>query len=232
MEPDESTKAGAVSPPQRTQSQRLAQAFVLVALVGAMVVGWAESREKSASDIPLKRLARQVGSWKTVDEVIQLSDNAHYKLLERTLENDKEETAHVTIQATYTRLGSLRDWDLAGMAGGWSVTESSTWKDAQNPGELELEARIQEAERGNRRIVTLSWYTSAVSQAPTLQMAEVEGWRERLAGGRSPWASLRVVAQSNSGGDAEQAVKDIARVLGPQIRNLMQQLKGAEGAGK
>ncbi len=198
--------------------RRWAQAIVLVALLTTLGIGWHESREISAADIPLANLPKQIGAWETVSERISLSDNNEYKLLKRTYTNGEGQKLHVTIQATYTRLGSLRDWSLASMAEGWSIQDKSIWQTAQGSG---VEARMQRLVKGRHSRVALTLYTSAESQASTLQVAELKAWRDRLLGSKKPWASMYVVAQTDSVGDAEQAVKHLSQQLAPGLRQLM-----------
>jgi len=195
--------------------------MVLVALLATMSIGWRERREVSAADIPLGQLPEQFGVWQTVQEEVSLSEGGAYRLLERTYENDDGYRLHMRVQATHTRLGSLRDWSLASMAEGWSVEDESIWRSAR---ESAVEARIQRLVKGPRSRVALTWYTSAESEAPTLQRAELKAWRDRLLGGKKPWASLYIVAETTSDTGAEESVTDLAQQLGPELQQLMSEL--------
>ncbi len=202
--------------------RRWAQGLVLVALLATMGIGWHERREISAADIPLAQLPQQIGSWQTAEEEVTLSEGNAYRLLQRTYENADGRTLHVRIQATHTRLGSLRDWSLASMAEGWSIQDESIWQTAQVSG---VKARIQILVKGPHSRVALTWYTSAESQASTLQSAQLKAWRDRLLGGKRPWASMYVVAQTDSVADAEQAVKQLSQQLAPELQQLMSELE-------
>ncbi len=201
--------------------RRWAQAVVVVALLATMGIGWHERREVSAADIPLEQLPEQLGSWQTVQEEVSLSEGGAYKLLERTYENDDGYRLHVTVQATHTRLGSLRDWSLASMAEGWSVEDESTCSSAR---ECAVEARIHKLVKGPRSRVALTWYTSAESEAPTLQLAQLRAWRDRLLGGKKPWASLYIVAETTSDIGTEKRVTELSEQLGPELQQLMSEL--------
>jgi len=198
--------------------RRWVQAVVLAALLATMSIGWHERREVSAADIPLAQLPQQLGSWQTVQEEVSMSKGGTYGLLERVYENDDGYRLHVRVQATHTRLGSLRDWSLASMAEGWSIEQESTWH--SNHG-LGMQARIQRLVKGARSRIALTWYTSAQSQAPTLQLAELKAWRDRLLGGKKPWASLYIIAETTSETAAENYVIQLAQLLAPELRQLM-----------
>jgi len=201
--------------------RRWMQAAVLVALLATMSIGWRERREVSAADIPLAQLSQDLRGWQTMQEEVSLSEGGAYRLLERTYENDDGYRLHMRVQATHTRLGSLRDWSLASMAEGWSVEDESIWSSAR---ESVVEARIQTLVNGPRSRVALTWYTSAESQAPTLQRAELKAWRDRLLGGKKPWASLYIVAEATSDTAAEESVTELAQQLGPELQQLMSEL--------
>ncbi|MCK4322904.1 MAG: exosortase-associated EpsI family protein [Armatimonadetes bacterium] len=198
--------------------RRWIQAIVLVALLATMSIGWHERREVSAADIPLAQLPQQLGAWQSVQQQVGLSDGGGYRLLERTYENDEGYRINVIVQATHTRLGSLRDWSLASMAEGWSVESESIWSSAQEP---VVEPRIQRLVKGPRSRVALTWYTSASSEAPTLQSAELKAWRDRLLGGKKPWASLYIIAETTSAAGTEKHVTDLAQQLAPELQQLM-----------
>ena len=187
-----------------------------------MSIGWRERREVSAADIPLAQLPQQLGAWQTVQEEVSLSEGGAYRLLERTYENDDGYRLHMTVQATHTRLGSLRDWSLASMAQGWSIEAESVWSSAR---ESAVEARIQRLVKGPRSRVALTWFTSAESEAPTLQAAELKAWRDRLLGGKKPWASLYIVAETTSDTGTEKPVTELAQQLGPELQQLMSELE-------
>lgn len=202
-------------------TRRRVQVVVLAALLVALGIGWHESRELSPADIPLADLAKQIGLWQMVSEEIGVSGDDAYKLLERTYQDDEGQELHVTIQATYTRLGSLRDWSLASMASGWSVTREWTWTSRDSETSSPIEARLQELVRGTERRVVLTWYTSAQAQARTLQSAQLKGWRDRLVGGKKPWASMYLLTEASSAAAGEEAVKQLAQRLAPELRQLM-----------
>ncbi len=202
--------------------RRWMQATVLVALLATMSIGWHERREVSAADIALAQLPQELGAWQTVQEEVSLSEGGAYRLLERTYENDDGYRLHVTVQATHTRLGSLRDWSPASMAQGWSVEDESIWSSAR---ESAVGARLQKLVKGARSRIALTWYTSAESEAPTLQAAELKAWRDRLLGGKQPWASLYIVAETTSDTATEESVTELARQLGPELQQLMSELE-------
>ena len=202
-------------------TRQRAQAMVLIVLLVALGLGWYESREISPEDIPLANLPKQAGPWQTVSEEIRMSKANDYKLLTRTYQDGSGHNVHVRIQATYTRLGALRDWSLASMASGWSVEDQSIWKSGGGGTGLPTEARIQKLANSERYRIALSWYTSAGYQAATLQSAELKGWRDRLFGGKEPWASMYLLAEMDSEPGAREAVKQLAQQLAPALRQLM-----------
>ena len=67
--------------------------------------------------------------------------------------------------------------------------------------------------------------TSAESEAPTLQRAEVKAWRDRLLGDKKPWASLYIVAETTSDAGTEESVTELAQQLGPELQQLMSELE-------
>jgi len=199
-----------------TLTRQRAQLIVLVALVVALGVGWYERREISAADIPLEALPEQVGPWTVASEEISMSTDNEYKLLARGYQSAEGKKVHVRIQATYTRLGSLRDWSLASMAEGWSVEEQALRQSRDGA----MEARIQRLVKGAERRTALTWYTSAKSQSPSLKRAQLKGWRDRLVGGKKPWASLYLVSAASSDA-AEEGVTELAEGLCSALRELM-----------
>lgn len=200
---------------------RWAQALVLLALVGVLAIGWHENREVSPADIPLENLPRKSGTWETVREETSLAKDNAYKLLRRTYEDDKGQKIYVTVHATHTRLGGLRDWSLASMASGWSVKEASIRKIKDDGNGCAWEASIQKLVNGPRRRVALNWYTSAHLQAPTLQLAAFNAWPDWLLTGRKPWANMYLLAEEDSNRTVEEGVRELAQRLAPQVRNLM-----------
>ena len=202
-------------------TRQWAQALVLIVLLVALGLGWYESQEISPADIALANLPKQAGPWQAVSEEIRLSKANDYKLLTRTYQDGNGRNVHVRVQATYTRLGSLRDWSLASMASGWSVEDQSIWKSDGEGSSLPIEARIQKLANGGRYRIALTWYTSAQYQAATLQSAELKGWRDRLVGGKEPWASMYLLAEMDADPGAQEAVKQLAQQLAPGLRQLM-----------
>ncbi len=222
MAPDRKHTVNAKETKAIISKRRWTQALVLVALLVTMSIGWHERREVSAADIPLAQLPQELRGWQTVREEVSLSEGGAYRLLERTYENGDGYRLHVIVQATHTRLGSLRDWSLASMAEGWSVEDESIWSNAR---ESAVEARIQKLVKGPRSRVALTWYTSAESQAPTLKLAQLRAWRDRLLGGKKPWASLYIVAETTSDTATEESVTDLAQQLAPELQQLMSELE-------
>jgi hypothetical protein len=206
-----------------TRSRRRAQLVVLAALLAALGIGWHESREISPADIPLADLPKQIGCWQVVSEDTSLSSGSAYKLLERTYRDGDRGELYVRIQATYTRLGSLRDWSLASMASGWSVEKEWTWTSRASGDGVPPQARMQKLVKGQQQRVALTWYASARSQAHSLQSAQVQAWRDRVLGAKKPWASMYIIAEIGSTIDAQDTVLELAEHLAPRLQQLMQE---------
>lgn len=196
-----------------------AKVIVLALLLAALGLGYYERREIPADDIPLGDLPSQIDSWETVSEEISLTPDGSCKLLERTYRNADGLEAHVRVQATYTRLGSLRDWSLAAMAEGWHAAAETIWHSDDGM----MEARIERLVNEPNSQIALTWYTSARSQAASLRRAEMLGARDRLLGNTKPWASLYVVAPGSHEEMGREAVEDLASALGPSLRQIMAQ---------
>lgn len=196
-----------------------AAATVIVLLAGAAVLGFVERRAIPADDIPLDALPKQIGAWTAVDREVETQPDGSYLLLRRTYEDGEGRRAFVTVQATYTRLGSLRDWSLAATAAGWTTGEETIWHSADGL----MNARVEQMVHKTDTRVALTWYTSAHSQAPSLKNAEILGARDRLAGGKKPWASLYVVAGTGSSDEDRAIVREIGLGLAPGLRQIMSQ---------
>lgn len=205
-----------------------AKLIVLGLLVATLGLGYYERREVPATDIPLGELPDGPGSWEMIDEEINVVSDGSYKLLQRLYRNADGVEAEVRVQATYTRLGSLRDWSLAATAQGWTAVEDSVWHGADG----RMQARVERLVNEGRTRIALTWYTSGRSQTPSLQRAEMLGWRDRLVGDRRPWASLYILARVEPDQQTEQAVKKLAALIGPSLGEIMAESRpGGRDAG-
>ncbi len=201
----------------RWLTRNRAAAVVLVLLVSTAVLGFVEQKTIPADDINLIALPAEVGEWTVVEEEASTQSDGSYTLLRRVYQSADGRKAHVTVQATYTRLGSLRDWSLAAIAAGWTTAEETVWQSEDGL----MVARIERMAHKADRQIALTWYTSTQSQAPSLKKAEMLGARDRLAGGRKPWASLYITAQSGDEQADRAAVQELAAKLGPGLRQIM-----------
>ena len=52
-------------------------------------------------------------------------------------------------------------------------------------------------------------------------MAELKAWRDRLMGGKKPWAGMYLLAETDSNSGAQEATKQLAQQLAPGLRQLM-----------
>ncbi len=203
----------------RWLTRNRAAAVVVVLLAGAAVVGFVEHRTIPADGIPLDALPEQIGEWEMVQQEIETKPDGSHLLLRRVYEDEDGRSASVTAQATYTRLGSLRDWSLAATAAGWTTAEESVWHSDDGV----VQARIERMSHKDDTQIAVTWYTSAQSQAPSLKTAEMLGARDRLVGSRKPWASLYVVAGTGSSDEDRAIVKEIASGLAAHLRQIMSQ---------
>jgi hypothetical protein len=172
-----------------------------------------------ADDIPLAELPREVGDWSAVEEQVKVQPDGSYKMLNRVYERPDAMTAHLRVQATYTRLGSLRDWSLASMAQGWSAAEETTWRSDDGT----IHARIERLVRKPQERIALTWYTSAQSDTASLKRAELLGAKQRLLGDEHPWASLYLLVDCQEEGAADEAVRELAKRLGPELKQITAQ---------
>ncbi|MFP4249742.1 MAG: exosortase-associated EpsI family protein [Armatimonadota bacterium] len=201
----------------RWLTRNRAAMVVVVLLASAAVLGFVEQRTIPADDINLRALPARIGEWSVVEEEASTQPDGSYTLLRRVYQSADGRKAHVTVQATYTRLGSLRDWSLAAMASGWTTAEETVWQSECGL----MRARVERmAHRGDRQIA-LTWYTSEKSQAPSLKKAEMLGARDRLLGGTKPWASLYIVAASGDEDADRMTVQELAGKLGPNLRQIV-----------
>ena len=195
--------------------------MVLAALLVALGIGWQESRPMSASEIPLEKLPVHVGPWAAAHQAVDVSANGEYKTLTRTYRSDQNDELELTVQATFTRLGSLRDWSLAKAAEGWMPEETTTVKLGSGADNIEPEVRIQKLTNGTQRVWALTWYTSAGVQASTLRQAQLVAWGERLKGSKQPWGSLYLVARPPADVDSEESLKSCAGELALSLRQTL-----------
>ncbi|MGI5817392.1 MAG: exosortase-associated EpsI family protein [Armatimonadota bacterium] len=204
---------------ERWLTRNRAGYLVAALLLGAAVVGNLEHRTIPADDIALSALPTQIGQWKMVDEDVRNEPDGSYQTLSRTYQASGGAKMHLTVQATRTRLGSLRDWSLAAMAQGWTPAEETVWRSPDGV----MEARIQRLVSKSDARIALTWYTSASSQGPSLKSAEMLGARDRLLGDRRPWASLYVIADEGHQEADRTAIVELAAALGPPLRQIMTQ---------
>ena len=191
--------------------------LVAALLVGAAVLGHFERRTVPADDIPLASLPEQIGDWTTVAEEVQIQRDGSYKMLRRTYENAQEHRVFLTVQATYTRAGSLRDWSLAMMADGYTPREERIWHNEDGT----FAARVQRMDDGNETRLAVTWYASEHSQSSSFKRAQLTNWRDRLLGRTSPWASLYVVAPVTPDHDDEEALTALADAISGHLRRVL-----------
>lgn len=194
-----------------------AACVVIVLLVGAAVLGAVEQRTVPADAISLNALPTEIGGWTAIDEQLQTQpDNSHI-VLRRTYQSEDGHKAYLTVQATYTRAGSLRDWSLAMMADGWTPTDERIWSNEDGS----FVGRLQRLENGREARIAVTWYSSAHSQSASFKRAQVMNWWERLQGRLSPWASLYLVMPVRPDHENEQCVTSLASAAGKQLQYLL-----------
>lgn len=196
---------------------RISQLAVLALLLAATIMALVEPREMSPEGIPLAALPSSIGDWQAVDEELEMASDGAYLMLERTYKDPAGQEALLRVQATYTRLGSLRDWSLAATAGGWTPQKEYAWQAAPEAGDV----RIQHLQKRSEERIAVTWYTSARSQTASIKKAQVLAWRERLIGDRRAWASMYLLVPAGSEGDAEAASQEIAAAVAPRLREMM-----------
>jgi len=194
--------------------------YVAVAMLVAATV-WVqfEGHSMSAEGIALDRTPRQAGKWRCIKQDVSQAYGFETKTMIRLYEDPEKRTAKVTFQATYTRLGSLRDWSLALTTQGWTVTQQVFRPIQASGGGHFGRARVEELTHGETRQVAASWYTSPTREAATLAQAETRAAVDRLMGRRSPWMGIFVTMDSREGKDeTEDEVVKLTAILAPQLR--------------
>lgn len=190
---------------------------VLALVVGAAVLGHFERRIVPADSIPLSALPMEIGQWTVVEEQVETQPDGSYKMLRRIYQNEDGHRAHLTVQATYTRAGSLRDWSLAMMADGWAPTDERLWRNEDGS----FVARLQRLEDGRETRAAVTWYTSAHSHSASFKRAQLMNWHDRLLGRMHPWAGLYVIKTLRPGEEDEQALTLLADAAGAHLRSLL-----------
>ncbi|GEM_PF-5520445 len=207
----ESPRTGSVA------AQRISQLAVLALLIAAAIMALVEPREVSPASIPLASLPDRIGAFSAVDEELEMASDGAYLMLERTYRDPAGQEALLRVQATYTRLGSLRDWSLAATAEGWTPKREYVWQAADGADDV----RVQHLQKRTAERVAATWYTSARSETGSIKKAQVLAWRERLSGDRRPWASMYLLVPVGEDGDAEAASREIASAIVPRLREMM-----------
>lgn len=202
---------------QPATGHRAAQVAVVALLAVTMLTGLTEHGEVSPEGIALDSLPRQIGGWTAVSDEMRMADDNAYLMLERIYENAEGQEALLRVQATYTRLGSLRDWSLAATAGGWTPQQEHIWRSPDGV----MDVRIQHLQKRSAERIAATWFTSARSQTPSIKRAQFLAWRDRLLGDRRGWASMYLLLPAASGADAEEAGREIVASVGPMLRELM-----------
>ena len=192
-------------------------------LGGAFAWSQYEMRAVPAADISLESLPKAIAQWTCIAEQNRGAYGAEVKTIDRVYQAPGGEKAQATFQATYTRLGALRDWSLARTTGGWTIaTESKKELSLPQGGGL-VQVRLQELTKENAVEVGITWYTSAQGQAASLAKAELSAWGDRLRGRKMPWLSLYVTVPQTaklSREDATQKAIELASILAPALRTI------------
>jgi hypothetical protein len=207
--------------------------IMAVAMVGAAALrARHELRAVPAAQIPLQAIPRKLQDWACTKEHTRDTYGIEVLTLDRVYRAPGGVEAFVTFQATYTRLGALRDWSLARTTGGWSVTSEAeqplmgaagaSGRGSPRP-PVPWTVRVQRLTQNQVVDVAVSWYTSARTQTTTLGRAELAAWKDRLKGQRVPWLSLYLTVRATkslSPEQAEQRALQLATLLAPQLEEL------------
>ena len=143
------------------------------------------------------------------------------KTINSTYQDARGRKANVTIQATYTRLGALRDWSLARTTGGWNITDAPQQVLPGRSGAPPIKVRLQYLTKGKAGEVAVTCYLSRGQQAASLAKAEFAGWRDRLLGHRMPWFSLFVTVPAvgeQGQAEAQKAALELAQHIAHELQ--------------
>lgn len=211
--------------------------ILAVAMVGAAAL-WArhETRPIPAAQIPLQAIPGKLQTWQAMQTPATEQTRDTYGVevltLDRVYRAPDGVQALVTFQATYSRLGALRDWSLARTTAGWSVTSEADQPLMDAPGASGRDSprppapwtlRVQRLTQNQVVEVAVSWYTSGRTEATALGRAELAAWKDRLKGRRMPWLSLYLTVRATPSLPPEQAERralQLATLLARELDEL------------
>ena len=199
----------------------VSRSLALVMLGGALIWSRHEMRLVPASAIPLESMPSRFAGWTRTASTPLDTYGVEVKTINSTYQGPRGRKANVTLQATYTRLGALRDWSLARTTGGWNINDETQQVLPGRNGGTPITVRLQYLSKENTWEVAVSCYLSHEQQAASLAKAEIAGWRDRLLGHRMPWFSLFVTVPGmgdQSHEDAQQAALELAQHIAHELQ--------------
>jgi hypothetical protein len=201
----------------------VSRGLAVVMLGGALIGSRHEMRLVPASTIPLEGMPSRFADWTRTTSAPVDTYGVEVKTIHSTYQGPGGRKANVILQATYTRLGALRDWSLARTTGGWNVIDAPPQVLRGRNGGAPLKVRLQSLSKADKWEVAVSCYLSHEQQASSLAKAEIAGWRDRLVGRRVPWFSLFVSVPGmgdQNQDDARKAALELAQHIAHELQSL------------
>jgi hypothetical protein len=206
------------------QSRSIVQLSIPVLLGAALALGYGANDDRSADSIGITQLPTAAGAWVCSHQEVLSSTGSESRRVLRTYRRSDGCRIEVTLEATWTRLGALRDWTVARSAQGWVAQPQQARKlHTAGPPPFTFTASLRNMQKGSDRIDTLMWFTTTDADAANLVQAEVSAWRGRLLGRAQPWCEMYLTtARKNTEDDiARTALEELGCELAPQLRQLM-----------
>lgn len=197
----------------------------LALLAGGAIGAQCMGRSRSAAEIPLQRIT--VAGWEQVENKDLRDPQKGWpeaKQIQQVYSDGRGRVVRVSLKATYTRLGALRDYSLARVADGWVVEDSAQVAlDRVEWAGLPVRATLQRLRKGDALEVALSWYCSPDEVVTDLRRAAFAGWRGRLFGAAKPWAQVYIVTdvEGEAVPEAEATVKAVGSSIARQLRDVL-----------
>jgi len=195
--------------------------LLLVTVLASARVG----QERPISDFPIAKLPAQLGAWRldssTVRAFEELAAAGDYLRRRQTYRHPDGVAAVADIKVTNSRIGSLRDYNTAAIASGWTPLPADTWT-MELPGvPFAVQASRQTLKQASSRMYTLNWYVSPGRQALTLEGAALSGWWARITG-QATWGQVYLSVTSKAEDpQAEDALTDLASRIFPAFYKLL-----------
>jgi hypothetical protein len=189
----------------------------------ALVAGHAGRTVVDMSDLSLTAVPTELGPWSCIEEEMPEEKNTdEARWLGRIYRHEDGAKIQVTLQATSSRLGALRNWSVAMMGNGWNVGEPVTRGPMPVDGlPFDMTVSLQWLHRPGRRVLTSTWFVSPNAQAVEFERAQLLGWRDKLLG-TCIWGEMYLrTLEGDSEEQLREAIEDLTMRLGPHFYEVL-----------